>query len=434
MQRQAVEAVSSVPPRATPSVADEGGGRSPVVRRRLLIALAASVLLHAITSLWRGPDLEEPAPPPLQVELREIPPPPRVSAATPPPRTRSPAEPRPVPIARPGRRTEPTAAEPPPAVVARATDAPVDVEAPASPGAGEAAAAASPGDASAPGAGSASPAPPVDVVGEPAATTPLAADAASAPAGDPAPTLPPVVDLMYSAFYGPGLLVGTVGYRFERDGKDYRIETLGRGAGLVALLYPGVLKVTSRGEITTSGLLPDELVIERSGSGRRESTRFDRPGGLLVLHQKAPQPLDSPTYDLLTFWLRFYFAPPAGDEVEFRVATTRSLREFKLRRSGEEVVVTALGEVPTNVWRRVRRDDGEDRLDVTLWLAPQWHQLPVKVRLAGARGSVEQVLLGVRAGLDVPEAMRETRRLELPLDQNGEFVQEDRFTERAHTP
>ncbi len=258
---------------------------------------------------------------------------------------------------------------------------------------------------------------------------------ATVPAPPPAPeasVLPSVVDLLYSAFWGThGVVIGTVAYRFEHGDGRYRIETVGEGRGLIALLYPGQLKVASRGRLTGSGLLPDEFSVERGSRARHEVARFDRATGTLVLHDKDPQPLPPRTFDLLTFWLQFYFEPPAGEEVAFRVATTRSLREFRLRKSGEELLLTPLGEVHTHVWRRV--GDAGDQ-DAVIWLAPQWHFLPVKVRLSNRRGTVEQMLLGVRAGLEIPESMQSTRRLELPLDEEGNWVQEDKFSERALTP
>jgi hypothetical protein len=257
--------------------------------------------------------------------------------------------------------------------------------------------------------------------------------AIAAPVPAPGQSLPPIVELVYSAFWGSrGFIVGTVGYRFEHDGQRYSIETVGTAYGLIALLFPGQLRVESRGALTAAGLVPEELRVARGRADREEVARFDRSAGMLTLHDKPPLPMDAPTYDMLTFWLQFYFAPPAGDEVSFRVATTRQVREYRLRRAGTESVATPLGTVDTEVWERViddRKDPG-----AKIWLAPLWHYLPVKVRLSGRRGSVEQLLIGVRTGLDVPESVSSRERLTLPLDAEGRDVQEPVPAEQRHTP
>ncbi len=334
--------------------------RQWAVRRGFAIALAASLVLHLALSLLR---IEPPAAPdaePLQATIKELPPPPKpvvVAAAKPKAKARRAANPAP-----------PPAATPEPASVAR-NEAPALIEP----------------TPEAVAAGPELPAVPADV-----------ADAAPAPpASEHSPdTLPPRVDLVYRGFLGThGFEIGNAVYRFEHHGNKYRISTIGRLSGLLALFFPGEAKLESHGLITSAGLQPLEFSFERTSRQRREVAQFDWEAGVVTLQDQKTAALELPTFDALSIMWQYYFTPPPNDEVSFSLATTRRLNRYTVTREGEERIAWSEGEIDTERWHH-RSEDG--RLEGYAWLAPGLHYIPVKIRYIGPRATFEALLDSIR--------------------------------------
>jgi hypothetical protein len=319
-------------------------------RNGLLLAVAASLLLHFAITQWdvRFGDAIEDVPP-LTATLTELPPP----------------SPTPVAQPKPKPRRVRVAATPAPEVVAQAEPA---VES-----------AAAPQDAA--------PAP----VPLPAAAAPLDEPVAAAPEVQPLPKqLPPRIDLAYRAFLGTrGFFVGDAVYRLEHSANQYKISTVGQARGLAALLFRGQGKATSEGAITATGLQPNTYSVERTSDNRRESATFDWETGMVLLNDDKSLPLELPTFDPLAVLWQFYFAPPGQNEAEFNIATTRKIYHYIFRRIGTETVTLPFGDIEAEVWRRVSGDGG---LEAQIWLAPSLHNVAVKIRVSNDRATVEALL------------------------------------------
>ena len=209
-------------------------------RRGLVIALALSLALHGVLSLWPAEVPTTADEVPLQATITEMPPPPA-----------------PAPVAAPKPRPRPRRATAPPAPVAAPEPvAPTEAEAPPI-----------------------EPTPQAIATGpEPATEEVVAAEPAPAPSTpELAPkTLPRRVDLVYKAFLGThGFVIGEATYRFEHAANEYRIVTVGEAKGIAALFIRGQGRVESRGLITAEGLQPQEFSIERGSKERRETADFD---------------------------------------------------------------------------------------------------------------------------------------------------------------
>ncbi len=198
-----------------------------------------------------------------------------------------------------------------------------------------------------------------------------------------------------------GFLIGEAVYRFEHDGSQYRIETVGEARGLAALLLHGQGRLESRGMITPAGLQPLEFAVERGSRERREVAHFDWETGLVTLHEDKTLALELPTFDPLALMWQFYFAPPTTDEQSFYVATTRRVQRYTATREALETIPWRDGELVTERWHR-RSDDG--KTDGYAWLAPSLRYVPVKVRLNGPRGTLEALLDAIR--VDEPLATK----------------------------
>ena len=336
------------------------------LRPVLVVAFVLSLVVHAAFSLLADELPDEPEPVRLSATIRELPPPPAPAAKA------APAAPRPKP-ARP--------APPAPTVTAEVPPLPAEPEGPGP---------ASP--ESAPAAPEAVPAE-LPVIGPPEAPV-LAEAPAAAPVAEPK-VLPPRVDLAYKVFYGAGLFVGTVTYRFEHADQRYVISTVGEARGLAALFVRGRGRVESRGIITPQGLQPLTLEVDKFNKRGSERAQFDWENGLVTLHEDKVVPLEGPTFDPLVLMWQFYFQPPQQAEQSFALATTRRVNRVTVRRERTETIAWGDGTlVDTEVWHRTS-DDGKTEQQV--WLAPGLRWIPVKIRAEHAtRGTVEAVLDAIR--------------------------------------
>ncbi|HEX3631151.1 MAG TPA: DUF3108 domain-containing protein [Casimicrobiaceae bacterium] len=324
----------------------------PPASRVLALAALASLAVHValLQTTIRLPDRVDESPP-LVATITELPPPPApVEKATPP---------------KPRRQH----------VVRAAPPVPVETPAP------EVVAAAAPvaEPAAAP---------------EPVAPPPLEETIPAAPSLAPPRELPPRIDLAYRAFLGTrGFLIGDAVYRLEHSGSQYRISTVGEARGLAALLFPGEARAKSEGAITADGLQPTSYSVERSSGNRREAASFDWESGMVQLNGDQLAPLELPTFDPLVVLWQFYFSPPAQDETEFNIATTRKIYHVTFRRVGTEKITLPFGEVDTEIWKRV---DADSTIQAQVWLAPSLRYVAVKLRLSNARATVEGLLDSIR--------------------------------------
>lgn len=336
-------------------------------------ALALSVAVHVLWSLWPAADLSAPPAPTLTATLKEMPPPP----PPPPPAAAPEPPPKPMPQPRaPATRRTPTIAAHAPSSIA----VPPPIDSPPIDAPGSAASAAQDGSADT-GQGSA------------------AAETTEAPAAPPI-ALPPRVDLAYKVYLGKqGFMIGDATYRFEHDGDRYRISTVGQARGLAALIVHGTGTVESRGIITPTGLRPIEFAIQRGSAERREIAYFDWDGQTVSLNNGETAELTAPAFDPLTILWQPYFSPPTGQrELTFSIATTRKVLRYTLTREADEALAWQQGDVQTERWRR-RSDDG--KTEAWFWLAPSLHYIPVKMRVTHtSRGTLEARLESIRVDED----------------------------------
>jgi len=329
--------------------------------RVLAIALLLSLALHLaggsgaidwLSSLYR---YEEPeASPPLRTVLKP-PPPPVVQE-----------EVRPSPPPPPKRKPRPHVMPPRPAV-APVEESPVVADS----------AITSPETQPAPVAEAPKEAP------KPAAE-PAPAEAAAAPAEEPLPPPPEIpvpkrLDMVGTLTVGPSEIdIGTGGFSLRHDGNRYEISVLGRTRGLARILMLGEYNGISRGAITADGLQPSEYIEERGSADRRESAVLDWESGVIRLKDGKIAPLEAPTHDRLSVIMQFYYKPPTGRELTTRVTGTRYVDSYTFKRHDDEAIEVPMGIVTAQMWR-VDYEDGSPRIE--LWMSPDYHYLPMRLRI-----------------------------------------------------
>jgi hypothetical protein len=190
--------------------------------------------------------------------------------------------------------------------------------------------------------------------------------------------------------------VGRVVHRFERDGAHYVIRSVSTAAGIAALFVTGRYVQESRGVLTPQGFQPEQFVVRRGRVERSESTAFDWPSSRATVSADGNSRewlLQPGAQDQLSYLhqLSFLVADPSLASV--MVTNGRRFYNAKIEILGRETIATGLG--PVNALRVRSQPEGESRMDV--WLATDYGNLPVKVRVRDRRGEeLEQVLTAMK--------------------------------------
>ncbi len=215
----------------------------------------------------------------------------------------------------------------------------------------------------------------------------LAVMLAALSAALPAAAAPPSrVELTFAIMMGD-LRIAETREVFEHDGKRYQVTSETTPRGIAALLINDVRRA-SRGAVTATGLRPD-LFEETGRRGGARTAKFDWVAGTLTLaHGDAARTVALPPGALdqasLAYAIAFQGVTNAGFNVQ--VTDGRGLKQYRYREVEGETLKTALGEIRTRRFERVR-DPGEKR-GFEFWLATDRHLLPVKLRYIEKNGEV----------------------------------------------
>ena len=117
-----------------------------------------------------------------------------------------------------------------------------------------------------------------------------------------------------------GVKIAEITEKFTRAGNHYRIESLTRPVGLLALFKPDTLFVVSEGEINAQGLRPQHFIYQRSQEILKNTeASFDWDQSNLMLSDRYGQrfePLPPDTQDRLSVQYQFRFISFMRDHKE----------------------------------------------------------------------------------------------------------------------
>lgn len=216
---------------------------------------------------------------------------------------------------------------------------------------------------------------------------------------DAAPPLPRHAQIQFLLYKGlDGLAVGRVTQTWDSDGKTYTLSQVAEASGLFSLFVSGKHVQESRGEITPAGLRPLSFRTERGSQAKEkvDTAQFDWATGRLNLSsggegRTAELPADA--QDQLSFIYQFAFAPPR-DGVRLSITSGRKIDTYSYQPMGEEVLDTPLGPLKT---LRISRRHKASEEGADIWLAVDYHNLPVKIRLIDKNGDAgEQMVSEIR--------------------------------------
>jgi hypothetical protein len=333
---------------------NEGAGRLPSFA--LFAAFAASLALHALALFSARIDLSSSlAPPPLTAELRPAPPALRPS---PPPEPRAeiqkpkkaPAVERRPPIGKPAAPSVSPVSVPVPEPVPDAGASVAMEEAP-------------------------------DLAAHDTAASPEEARAASAA---PSEGLPPRGRIRFRVDIGDsGFEIGFAYQEWAFEAGRYRLRSSVGTTGLARLLRSVAIDMESIGRISGDGLQPEAFGIMRSGRKARERALFDWESMKVRVGSDNDYALDPGTQDLLSFYYQLAFLDiPPGQSDALPIATGKKYDVYRLENLGDETLDIPLGTLRA----RHLRSPGESVTEI--WLAYDYHLLPVRIRHVDNDGKV----------------------------------------------
>jgi len=184
----------------------------------------------------------------------------------------------------------------------------------------------------------------------------------------------------------------TVLYNKQRDG-TYELRSETKAQGLAALFVSGALIQRSSGVVDEHGLQPMHFAYEfGSNSDKHQYADFDWGNGRLIMRSARGEKsiaLPPGTQDQLSFMYQYMFVPPLVN-MQLLVTNGKKLGRYSYTFEGEESISTKLGDIQT---LHIAKSSGEGEEKTELWLAINYHYLPIKIRKTEKDGkSYEQLM------------------------------------------
>ena len=340
-------------------------------RRRVLVLIAASVLLHYMAIDWAGAQLagsgarEDALVPPAAIVAALHAPPFQANPVAPPPAG------KPAVRRAPAAGADPVAPAPAPPADAGALEAPAPVQS------------AAPQEAA-----------PQEAAPEAAAEPAPEAEAGPEPA--PAPrykvSLPPSAELTLDVERTDAKGASWSGQAvmdWRREGGAYRMSVVASVSMLVTI---NLVELTSAGTLGPDGIEP-RTMHEKRRNRAQTATHFNQEQGRITFsasqasHPLAPGAQDKATFPMQLAGIGRADAAQFGSGIELLVGEEKDASLFRFVVLGQEEIDTAMGRLAT--WRLMRPPlpgSYSSRLDV--WLAPGHNWYPVQLRSTEANGAI----------------------------------------------
>ena len=218
-------------------------------------------------------------------------------------------------------------------------------------------------------------------------------------------TLPRRGRITYALNYYLSNLPTTIGrtvQTWETIDNTYKLDSYSETVGLARFTRFGPRIYHSSGAVTERGLVPKNFTskVVVSGQSDDSAAQFDWDKSLLQFGRAAdPKNTALPlgAQDLLSFMYQLSLAPPPRGRVQILVATGVRFEPYELDVFDEETIETPLGNVRALPVKQVRQTGSES---IEVWLAAEYHYLPVRIRFIGRDGTPggEQVATEISVG------------------------------------
>jgi hypothetical protein len=207
--------------------------------------------------------------------------------------------------------------------------------------------------------------------------------------------------ISFTLYYGTEqFYIGTAVQSWDAGADTYLLASEAETGGIVDVFWSQRMRYMSRGKITPAGLQPESFLASRTRRGRNEAAqaRFDWNAGNLqygYAREQKSAPLPAGTQDLMSFVFQYVLAPPAPGRYRVPITTGTRFEVYEIVVSGEERIETPLGTLRALPVRQLPHP-GQESIEV--WLAADYHHLPVRIRHFDRQGNVagEQVASEIR--------------------------------------
>ena len=195
------------------------------------------------------------------------------------------------------------------------------------------------------------------------------------------------VDAHYDVLKG-NIKVATISETYTRTPGGYRIESVTKAIGLLAMFKAEVIRVTSEGTLTAKGLRPLTYIQERKlDTERNTRADFDWKTKHITLTDRAGKrtlPLPAGTQDRLSAMYQFMFAPLQNTtELNFNMTNGSKVDEYSYRITPDQNMTISLGTFKA-LYIASPPQDGENRTEI--WLATEHGNFPYKMIITESGG------------------------------------------------
>ncbi|MBM3343331.1 MAG: DUF3108 domain-containing protein [Betaproteobacteria bacterium] len=201
---------------------------------------------------------------------------------------------------------------------------------------------------------------------------------------------------------GRPLLVGSAVQTWEARESSYRLESRLQPVGFARFTRFGPRVYESSGEITAGGLQPREFTAKVVVRGKSDDTaaHFDWGNHTLQFGRAADSKnaaLPAGSQDLQSFMFQLSLAPPPKGRLTMPITNGTRFENYDIDVLDEQTIDTPIGRLRTLPVKRAARAGREG---IEVWLAADYHYLPVRIRVTNRDGSPggEQIATEINIG------------------------------------
>ncbi len=206
--------------------------------------------------------------------------------------------------------------------------------------------------------------------------------------------IPSRIEASYDVL-GKGVRLAVVKETFVYSDYHYRIESVTKPVGLLALFQPETIVVTSEGEVNEAGLRPHKFSHRRSRDlTKNNAAEFNWANSELTLSDQAgirQLALPPGTQDRLSVMYQFVAAPPLSRlEVKFNMTNGSKLEAYRYQLYPDQTVDVPFGSINSYYLYTLPQHSAWKS---EIWLAVEHGYFPCKIVLTEDSGDkVVQVL------------------------------------------
>lgn len=196
--------------------------------------------------------------------------------------------------------------------------------------------------------------------------------------------------------YRNGQKLGSVTDQFTRTGKSYQIVSETHASGSLKMLWPGTIRLESKGEVLRTGLRPQSFIHARSDKPKKTAQAvLDWPKRTIRFQHKGEERLETGlrdnTQDSLSQLYQFTFMSRLPTQYSLDVVSGKGRNDYRYaQRDGGTLDVPA-GQFAVREFSRIMSPD--DDKAITVWVAPSRQNFPVQVRIVEDGVTLEQRLV-----------------------------------------